>query len=102
MAAAADRIRRNLFSILPAFAIDAGWDRHQQRLEEAELLAGLEEEFESNSALLAHLDALNRRAAIVFGGFPDVLQALGNVRPPNEIGDSRRTAIGREVVVEAA
>ena len=38
--------------------------------------------------VLAHLDALNRREAIVLGEFPDVLQALGNVRPPNEIGDS--------------
>ena len=42
-------------SILLAFGIDAWWDARQERVEEAEILAGLHREFTGNR------DALNRR-----------------------------------------
>lgn len=41
-----------VFSILAAFAIDAGWDEWQDRKEEAELLAALRVEFETNLDLV--------------------------------------------------
>lgn len=43
-------------SILLAFAIDAGWDRRNQRVDEADILTALEAEFAQ------HLDIVERRA----------------------------------------
>lgn len=51
-------------SILLAFAIDAWWDERQLRVEEGEILLGLQQEFAQKREILEEYRAMNDRALI--------------------------------------
>lgn len=73
-------------SILLAFAIDAWWDQRQDRVEEAQALLSLQDEFEVNRDRLAQADSAHRRILSEAG---TLVEAIGRYKrdrsdPPSD------------------
>jgi len=86
-------------SILLAFAIDAGWDAHRQRVDEQAVLASLESEFVANLATLNKVIARHEEFAKSAAGLEAMSDDEVRAIPDESIEDYER-AFGQWMTFE--